>query len=58
MEAEQPDSLYHLTDGLLYRRRLGEVDKEEVGGSGEDPTSSLIVVPVCLRQQVMRAGHD
>jgi len=57
-EAEHSDSAYHLTDGLLYRKKLGLVEGQELVGQEEDPSSSLIVVPTCLRKQVIRAGHD
>ena len=53
-EAEQPDSPFHIVDGLLYRAKFGQQDEEVAACTDQ----SLIVVPSRLREKVMKAAHD
>ncbi len=48
LEADGEDSLFHVKNGLLYRKRYLEAEEDDY----------QIVVPTTLRCKIMQAGHD
>ena len=58
-EAEEPDSVFAIRDGILYIRKFLEQDGEaEEDDDVLDLEQWVIVVPESLRKSVLEAGHD